>query len=158
MTHDQNLAAIRAACVAANPEILDFKYGCEVLVPPTETCQDEDNRSDWVVKLYQHEEGEGLVELMNRGQWDFYEKPLTILGRPITIGDVLLALGNTDKLGKEITGFMATSNGKILEDRGLAGYYLSYGCDWNPRFPLSGQSEETVAYLAGLLTGAKGTE
>lgn len=81
------------------------------------------------------------------------------------IGDVLLALGERANRFLDYRHFVASlkrENGTVtILDNSDSGGRLSDAtevCEWNLRLPLSGQSEETVAYLATLVSGANGTE
>lgn len=97
-SHQDNLAAVRDACRAAN--------------------RDADK---WNVILWDEE--------------------------PVTLPDVLLALGKFQENEERLVTITLSDEGKLA--------ISVFGDDdiefWNLRLPLSGQSEETVAYLATLL-------
>lgn len=121
MTHQENLAAVRAACVAANPEIGDTRQ----IDPPNCGC------TECATGVYRRAASK-----------EEYEANVALV-REVTLPDVLLALG---KVADYVT---VDSVGQLLFAR-KPGTPVT-GAFWNLLDPLSGQSEETVAYLAALL-------
>lgn len=110
MTHHDNLAAVRAACAAANPAIeTDSSVGLSTL---SQTGPD-----GYVVE---------------------HPNEAVVKGREVQLADVLLALGS---------GYTYEVQGEEINLSGVA----FNPAPWNLRLPLSGQTEETVAYLAALL-------
>lgn len=144
------LQKIRAACIAANPEITELKFGCEI---------------------YDHMDGQKhfVTSVNNLGTHDMtvlfqgeivrmvsgvYEKNnYEILGRPIRLADVLLAIDGTYRHGDAITvriipggTFERLHTGNVLPG------------EWNPQVrwnlradDLEKQSEETIDFLYELL-------
>ena len=141
MTHDENLDAVRRAAIAANPEIAELKFGCNVMLPIgiEATCLGECD-------------GDTFFAIFENGRPVFYTeehaRPFEVIGREITLPDVLLALG-------KVRG----DAGIYVSDLGIISFryreekfdYHKPICKWSLRLPLSGQSAETVAHLAGLL-------
>lgn len=151
MTHQDNLAAVRAACIAANPEIADLKFGCEVRLSINEFdheyCTIVERDGNGNIKLQRPEHEDTWVSSSGEG--------VEILGREITLPDVLLALDvhHHGKLAVEVDGgFLAQVRltDEWAEVKTFTGEYREQ-IRWDLKASLSGQSEETVAYLAALL-------
>lgn len=139
LTKQQQIEAIRAACVAANPEIVELKFGCAFL---------------WKEKLNDKEEYAALFEnwksrtddtircLMTLGQQGIVEKShiVKILGRPIHLADILLAMW--------IGEFDSEAALKIEQEKVHQLVVM-----WNLRKDsLEDQSPETISFIHHLLT------
>jgi hypothetical protein len=143
MTRDQQLEAVRAACIRANPEITELKFGCEVL-RRSETTYHVINPLGWGANdrkcwLNSVPFGDMPIELekdlvQNGGEFE-------IVGRAIRLADVLLAIGKDGR----VEYAMAAHDGLQIR----VGYDAVY---WNLRKDdLAEQSDECVAHLAHLL-------
>lgn len=103
MTHQEKIDFIRKACIAANPDILKLEFGCEIkfweeisIIMHYEkggSSFDGENTEYYSGKLYTYT-NEG--ELRTHGDDGDFEMPrmseLEIIGRPIRLADVLLAV------------------------------------------------------------------
>lgn len=76
-----------------------------------------------------------------------HQQNLDALGRDVTLGDVLELLESI-KDRHEIAGI--SSDGRFVDGYGDSPFSVA-PLQWNLRLPLSGQTPETVAYLANLL-------
>jgi hypothetical protein len=132
----------------ANPEIMELKFGCEVEIPTS----GEANYKRYKAMVEHARLDEVIaVDLDTFGQWTLRQgRDYKILGRPIRLADVLLALEKSKSLYYAFDG---------------KGYLLtrSYGTDdfnlsglpflWNLHDDnLDHQSEETKQFLIYLLT------
>ena len=160
MTREEKIEVIRKACIEVNPEIVELKFGCEVQVDfgdwehgiilsdcvicpkhkkkVREDCYNDCDLQDahWI--MYGNEED---------GFWDDATEDTKIkevLGRPIRLADVLLAIG---KAQIELIASVPT-------------IYLEQAClrtddairFWNLRTnDLSQQSDECINFLYSLL-------
>jgi len=95
MTPTQAEALIRERCIEANPSILDLTFGCEVEVAdcPDGCCGETKFTVDSNFVYDQNN------EMMYDKSWSktngFYV--IKILGRPIRLSDILLAIGYADQ-------------------------------------------------------------
>lgn len=168
MTTQEKIEAVRQACIVSNPEIVELKFGCQIndnliylgLGYSLDFPQDENHtlkiitpekgdykNSQLTIKLYPlwrygHDkdcDGECGV----KDSWDFCQRYHKIVGRPIRLADVLLAISGR-------TGY----NGKcwMLEQDGLYVFERLKRIAWNLRNDdLTQQSEETISFLYELL-------
>lgn len=164
MTHQQKLEAVRQACIKANPEIVELKFGCEfragtstMLYTDTESyavnnigflrahfCSKEYPRNAWEgerrespTSMHSGKDIESLLKESISASKAFSNTypSVEIIGRPIRLSDVILAL--------------RTSN--IHEDD-----WKEELCrltnKWDARKDSLGeQSEETISFLYELL-------
>jgi hypothetical protein len=169
----KNLEAVRAAIIKAVPEIVELKFGCEIVIDFGEwenvivlsecmkcskhktnkgcegferrsgdNCHDVGNMEE-AVDVYGGEEMEGFWNLVVEKK-----RIKEIVGRPIRLADVLLAVQFYD-LPDGYMFFNANWRGNV-ELSGLAGQKFT---PWNLRNDdLSQQSEECIEFLARLLT------
>ncbi len=147
MTNEQKLEVIRKACVAANPEIMELKFGC--LIKTKDGIQHygqglEDSNDGGFRSV---DEGCGCCsnnQYYDKGQFE-------ILGREIRLADVLLAIqAKYQKINGYVT-YLVGSNGTFYEQEGLCGSHqeLDY---WNLlKDSLTDQSEECIEFLYNLL-------
>ncbi len=93
MTKDTILKEIREKVIAANPEIVELKFGCEIQAPF------EDVRV--LVSLYTRPNGSHHLRTQAKDYSAFYDhkglttediEKYTIIGRPIRLADILLVL------------------------------------------------------------------
>lgn len=144
MTHQQKLEAVRLKCIEANGSILDLTFGC-VIKKGYRMFQNSTgyvcgvDRSDIYVRygVPSVEEDTALFQ-----RWDI--KPEEIIGRPIQLPDVLLAID---------TPF--PNNTEVDEVYKKAVDFLVFKGNWNLLLPLDGQSEECVGFLYQLLLNEK---
>lgn len=141
-THIKN---IREACVSANPEIMELKFGCRFKFP-SDKYGVFLNDKEWKKAKF-------LVDLpllaphYDELFWDDMVD-VEILGRPIRLADILLA---TEQ--KWVTFYSASlsSFGKKTKSEGAVLYQIIQ--KWNLRKDsLEDQSDECVAFISSLLT------
>lgn len=140
MTPQQQLAFIKSKCIEAVPSILDLKFGCEVkkgyrMFQNSTGYVCGVDRSDIYVRygVPSVEEDTALFQ-----RWDI--KPEEIIGRPIQLSDVLLAI-------KEIIPKMKPYGFKTYKDD-----MIHVMLNWNLLLPLDGQSEQVWTFLYELLS------
>ena len=90
----EKINTIREACIKANPSIMDLVFGCEVLYKKTNIIKTCVGRFEADTLTLDFRNGMPQILMM-----DGYMNPdLTeILGRPIRLADVLLAISKTLK-------------------------------------------------------------
>ncbi|HEC66415.1 MAG TPA: hypothetical protein ENI23_14100 [bacterium] len=128
---------IRAACIKANPSILDLKIGCIVVAEFVPGIT-----PDIFVDLGEDENGEELYHTLHYP--DGFSSKWRIIGRPIRLADVLLAI--------EKAGIVGAFEGQLIEGifTFLHGFPNKVG--WNLKDDnLENQSEETKKFIARLL-------
>lgn len=141
MFNNQKIETIRQACIKANPEIVELKFGCEVETLNWGKVTITQNGDDYV---------EYILPDGTRGDEDtqiYFEKEIqNILGRPIRLADVLLAME-----GKISNDSLSLHSGGYRD-------FLWYQDEkiqinfWNLlKDSLSDQSEETINFLYQLL-------
>lgn len=132
---------LRKKIIKALPEILDLKFGCEVIM----------GSGLYTVLFYDEVEGEVSIapkirpkskHCLNIKKGRLGNK---IIGRPITLADVLRAV---DKIGLP-KHFLILPSGNIYLFE--TGYLGEAKANWNLKEPLSGQSKETIEFLNNLL-------
>jgi len=178
MTHQEKLEAIRKACVEANPEIVELKFGCEfqagtstMFYLQTESyavnnvgfwrahfCSKQYPMNIWEgerqpspTTLYTGEDFERVIkESISRSSAFSHTFPtVEIIGRPIRLADVLLA---THQKQVPIPWIAVDSYGEFLGYWDKAKEPISNGLSWNLyKDSLEEQSEETVAFIYDLL-------
>lgn len=137
MTHQENLEAVRRACIEANPEIVELKFGCGIEYGKQlpSYCLYGGVVSSGDIVLYLYTQCESIR--VSKYQFRLFGE---VLGRPIRLADVLLAVRRVrleiDNIPDHLS--MGVSN---------VGWRT-----WNLRKDsLEDQAEETVAFLATLL-------
>jgi hypothetical protein len=127
MTTQDKLNFIREKCIAANPEIVELKFGCVIRTKKYRW----ESTEEIVTAVYPDEIDE--VELAFREKHIKHEDITEVLGRPIRLADVCWAMFTQKSLGP----------GEYAD---LAVIY------WNLRADdLEKQSEETINFLYELL-------
>lgn len=136
---EQDIQNIREACIAANPEIVELKFGCEI--------EKDNGEAIRKYKVWYYKQGEKMecISVDQNLGYSFvspYEKNFTILGRPIRLADVLLAIRKDKWPGAEghqvLLGRMTEAD--VCEK-------------WNLRNDtLTEQSPETIEFISNLLT------
>ena len=121
-----NLEKIRQAVIKANPEIVELKFGCEV----------EFNDSSREVIIGISLENIEVERVQTRTHYQIGVSNITeIIGRPIRLADVLLAIGKNDPMGR---------NG--IQD------YMDILIKWKLKDDnLDNQSKECIEFIHGLL-------
>ena len=123
---------IREACIKANPEIVELKFGCEVEI--THKASDYFGR-----KLFVSEKPDAFgvlsVTIPNFYSIAVSKENIEIIGRPIHLADVLLAIIDKNKLFKHTEQLLGTVaiHWKLENDN------------------LENQSEETLKFIVELL-------
>ena len=138
----RNLEIIREACIKANPEIMELKFGCLI------HCKDFKDFPNTIrpyagYKFSKELDRNVAQVLSSGGQLHQMDENHEILGRPIRLADVLLALdvNSTDPYWK----IGASSSLFVIQ-------YGEDKCVWFLREDdLRHQSEETLEFLANLL-------
>jgi len=130
------LKQIREACIKANPEIVELKFGCEVKIPTRKFY-------DWVFieELQRTKDRFKFTALKGEGRSNAFSEinkdEFEIIGRPIRLTDVLLAMDN-----RKFYRFAKTMD----EANELAWDY------WNLKDDnLNNQSPETLDFIHNLL-------
>lgn len=147
------IQTIRKACIEANSSILDLKFGCELQRPNSNRNYKVIEDIGWGAnpdKVWINSVPFGSMELpieiekkklvdKNGDEWK-------ILGRPITISDVLISLRSNRKapIGIDINGYFLDcddnmENLEILE------------INWNLLKSLEDQEESTLEFIANIL-------
>lgn len=142
---ETNIEIIRKACIAANPSILDLTFGCEVIPKQGEL-------SGIVIKVFEN----NTVDVICRKEIEEQKAVITlegcpverleILGRPITLPDVLLAMNKIDAYGVGSDGRFILGTEWVKEKNGL------FAMTWNLTKSLEDQSPECLSFLAELFT------
>ncbi len=131
------LEQLKAIIQKANPEIMELKFGCETSEGIVFT-----NQRGLKVEIYI--EGDGRIE-------EYHISDLKILGRPIRLADVLIAIGQTERqvdygYGEwAVSSVTVDSKGNFVALGGLDG--ASCDAKWNLKETLDHQSEETLNFL-----------
>lgn len=141
MLSQQQLEAIKKACIAANERILDLKFGCDIY--------DLRNRNIWkflsAEEVYCNVYGEFGIGFIKKEEFE-------IIGRPIQLPDVLIAIG-TQRIRLQLLGGSEISF-EMLEESNVFTHEQSWkstGISWNLLLPLDGQPEATINFLYELL-------
>lgn len=166
MTRDQQIADIRAACIKANPEIVELKYGCRIEYAEIEWLIVQGIGKCTKHKLYRNCnescDFEDAYELV-REEGVFTEpesiilerkliEPRHIVGRSIRLSDLLIAMTETmTRPGDWIVdaGGQFWEIEAITDDGGWG--TKPHKVRWNlKRDDLSEQSDECIAFLTGI--------
>lgn len=143
MTHKENLAYVREKCIEANPEIVELKFGCEINMygAPRVIVGSWAEDEEWLTVHKTDGGPQRLTKEMLR-----YSSHTKIVGRPIRLADVLLALHELPRTQNvAINTLVGTSMNSDFTKFDLAK-------TWDLRQDdLGKQSEETVAFLRSLL-------
>lgn len=137
-----NLEIIRAATIAASPEIMELKFGCTVL--------HNDGEALLVVRWNTSNDSLDTVTIGTASpfeSYNLYPSEYTVLGRPIRLADVLMAIKQEHRI------FAVDDNGDIIS-LDIAGRVITYPAlaNWNLRLDdLTQQSPETLQFLSDLL-------
>lgn len=135
---NEKLQFIREKCTAANPEILRLKFGCFVVAKGELRMITQECIGGFKALTIIEDEGDMVYAYPET----FYQKDeMRIVGRPIRLADVLLALRAAGTLNFKVI----VKKDSIWEDHGIKEL-------WNLRADdLEQQSEETISFLYELL-------
>lgn len=126
----EHIQAIRAACIKANPEIVELKFGCEIELYDVKQKVISYKRNNWRLTTDKSDCKMDASELKEK---------VTILGRPIRLADVLLAIPRSIRERMEI-------------NHSAFGIYSQGHEFWNLlKDDLSLQTPETLSFIADLL-------
>jgi hypothetical protein len=100
---------LRSAIVEAVPEIMELKFGCRVRLKSS-----TDDNVHIIIYSWETESGDRRYGIDGYVIADFKEKDFEILGRPITLSDVLRAMDNRRK--ENYTGMDNVNNQDYLLD------------------------------------------
>lgn len=145
----QKYNELKSAIVSAVPEIMELGFGCEVILV-NKNFPKVINLKTPIVYCKQN------GEFQLRGRDDFYTKfdCREIIGRNITIADVLLAIyknRDDNEYAVDLSGnFMKLDSGDP-DDEFDTFEHTKYW--WNNHKDLSGQDEETINFLHSILCG-----
>lgn len=144
MTKEQQIKEIREKCIEANPEIVELKFGCFVMTVfkktktriPVQVCLiDKNYAGNWIVTPWVS--GAGTITIKEK---DIDE----IIGRPIRLADVLLALNKSVSLGcyPQYNDMLLINANDTHKTSGF----------WNLlKDSLTEQSEETITFIHQLI-------
>jgi hypothetical protein len=140
---EKQVADIRAKCIEANPEIVELKYGCEV--------RGNDKHRGTVAGRMVWIGGTGLVVIDNCAALE--RQGLKIIGRPIRLSDVLLAINEYSEFTDLNFVTQAGAFGKYLNLGGARGHKIEATAYlWNlRRDDLTQQTPETISSIHSLL-------
>jgi hypothetical protein len=130
---------VREAIIAAVPEIMELKFGCRVRLKSS-----TENNVHIIIYSWETESGDRRYGIDGYVIADFKEKDFEILGRPITLADVLRAI-DTDLAINDFGYFIRIVDCEVRD------YY--YG--WDLSKPLDGQSDEVWRFLHSVLISKK---
>lgn len=149
MTRATALRAVREAVIKAVPEILELKFGCVVnnFLKGTAVIlkvHKYEGESDCYDVAY-YELPEMVVERTPFNNWE-------ILGRPITLADVLLAIGFVQKRSSY---YCEVGTGRFIKSKKIdldTSKDTDTGIYWNLRKDsIEEQEDSTLSFLAELL-------
>lgn len=155
-THQQKIEDIRKACIKANPEIVELKFGCNVkryATPEIDTLvriftDTKGGFGVWLIRQEPHDYDTTFRFLATREEVESWQ----IIGRPIRLADVLLAITQSEKnWNNEEYGCVGL---EIQEDRNEAELETNEKgwAKWNLlKDNLEDQSEPTIDFLWSLL-------
>jgi hypothetical protein len=127
---------VREAIIAAVPEIMELKFGCRVRLKSS-----TDDNVHIILSSRETESGDRQYGIDGYVIGDFKEKDFEILGRPITLSDVLRAMDNRRK--ENYTGMENINNQDYLLDI----FDLEKDFDW--------QSDDVWRFLHSVLISKK---
>lgn len=147
---NEKLELIRKACIKANPSIMELGFGCEV-----EWRDEKATLTGQVFTDSESKERYYSITPSLKGVDTFSEKDgyWKILGRPIRLADVLLAI-HAQTADRKVTGFWTVvgENGEFAKLMLHEGELENCNIAWNLlKDDLRQQSEETVDFLYDLL-------
>lgn len=125
-----NYEKIKRAVIKAVPEVMELKFGCKVQTHIYPSYPIE-------LTVFRKEYKTGVVSCLDKENELCYlsENDIEILGRPITLADVLIVVR---KVGYDSTEEWQWTLSNILDS-------------WNLTKTLEDQSEKTLEFLAGII-------
>jgi hypothetical protein len=138
------LAKIRAACIAANPEIVQLKFGCRVRYQGENWNVARLTGAAQIGVLLAHPDGEEVTRFEDTRTSTREKFGFEIIGRPITLADVLLPIG--DRQGR-----LRVDSSGWFEAMDNTDNQFIRTAHWNLRVSLEDQSEGTIEFIAALL-------
>lgn len=149
---NQNYEKIRAACIKANPRLMELSFGCRVVLEhrPFEAIEKVEGiileKHDCVNKEIAYRMYfPSIVEPFQKVvliKEEAIKTPL-ILGHPVQLSDVLMAVKSNTPIEYAITSDNSIIQISLSGDETLSEYDLSK--------PLKDQSPETLSFIASLL-------
>jgi len=149
MTHEETIKRIQELV----PSVMELEFGCEVLCSDLIQLDVDDYTEGIATILNEKEKILGYIANKTKFETEYrtfeYSKyrVIEILGKPITLAVVLLAIGTTEyanKVGCDATGEMIKM--ETYRDR------IRTKADWNlSKDNFNDQSEETKTFIGGLL-------
>lgn len=137
MTHPSKIDFIRQACIKANPSILNLEFGCEIEIEKFGVGKYLGTTNDFPTGWFS----------LNQEIYPLIGHKYKILGRPIRLADVLVAIG---KDAEKSTDFDLYSDRLNIGHYDEVGYYTH--CRWNLLSDdLTKQSQECVEFIYNLL-------
>lgn len=146
MTREEQIKSIREKCVAANPQIVELKFGCSLV------RKDADIGWNAVVTNSPRYRGGTGYEYFSSDHWNQIQQSTEqitdeyeIIGRPIRLADVLLAMNDHAPLA-------CSHSGGFLKG-GREWKYREPVVRWNLRADdLEQQSDECIEFIHSLLS------
>lgn len=154
MTIQEKIDAIRAACVAANPSIMDLTFGClvkqkysvkeyvPVICEGTSISRTDDGEQEYVITTHGHTRDQVFIKRYYPSDNYIVE----ILGRPVRLADVLFSRQNhPGPIGVDINGYFLDCDDDMTKIQILE-------VKWNLiKDDLRDQSPETIEFIYSLL-------
>lgn len=168
MTTTEQLTYIRSKCVKANGSILDLVFGCKVKVSWDAWGEPNEGSGEYCEAGYdigyvtfddmlQFNGSNSLADIfaatLKDGYDEDYEYTFEIIGRPIQLSDVFLAIRNPKGTIKKLGEFYSKRDKLTgIEDSGEIDlcYYLVV--NWDLSQDLDHQSPECIQFLYELLS------
>ena len=161
-----NLQKVKELVIEAVPEIMELKFGCEVIavavdevtsprpdenVSLDELSWDKDEEYEYRVTGEEPIISKGIVPVIHSISPAEAHVVVEILGRPIFLADVLMAF-NGLKDDNENRHWVVNRHGEFLNGAlcDIPTHSL-VGKTWNLSLPLSGQSPDTIDFLLDIL-------
>lgn len=153
MTPTQAQEIVTAACILANPDILKLEFGCKVIM--------DERKGIYIshIPLVRHSKEEEpfgvqiLLEDIKQSVQNFpiekFNEWFEILGRDLTLADVLLAIEQKYMFDANQFGQWNAID-ELVKDKYHTGE-LIHEKYWNLRLPFHLQEDETKIFLANLL-------
>lgn len=135
MTRTENLEKITKACQKANPEIMELKFGCEILFKSIPFILVGENYAGNTIAYADFGKQTKIIDQMKIDK---------ILGREIQLADVILIIGKKGHYNMDYN----CHEGNIFL---IMGDGTHPRAEWNLHLPLSRQSDETFQFLSDLL-------
>jgi len=150
-----NKDKIREACIKANPEIVELKFGCVVNCNLGELYFVYDEGAVQNGKVFNPKDGFFcLYDPIDGRTVDPFEidrKSVEIIGRQLQLADVLLAIEDSYS-HKVSTGSFEKVNGHVTsEEYHVQLYFRKFLYLWNLKKPFDEQSEELYEFVVRLV-------